>query len=70
MAERERDAALERMSKNLARNEPVRDHDIRALTQMDIHKLRDQGEPYLRQIILEWEGKRQRYVAAEHGRER
>jgi hypothetical protein len=57
-------------NKNLARNEPVRDHDIRALTQMDIHKLRDQGEPYLRQIIVEWEGKRHRYVAAERERER
>jgi hypothetical protein len=58
------------MSENLARNEPVRSTDIKALLPEDIIQLRQQGDPYLHQLVAEHDRKRQRYLGQERERER
>ena len=70
IAERERAKALERMGKNLERNEPVHAQDIHLLNQHDILMLRSNGDAYLRHLILQHERKRQRYWAPDRERER
>ena len=70
IAERKRNQAIERMSKNLARNEPVPEHDVRSLTHHDIMHLRQRGEPYLRELVMEFDRKSLRYLHKDRERER
>jgi hypothetical protein len=59
-AQSQRSKALERMRKNLDRNQPVHAQDIRLLNQHDLLQLRERGDSHLRYLIAEQDRKRQR----------
>jgi hypothetical protein len=65
-----RDQAIERMSKSLERNEPVQAYDIRSLSHHDHMNLRQRGEPYLRDLVMEYERKSLKYLRDDPGRDR
>ncbi len=52
---RRRNDALRKISRTLARGEPIRGSDIQSLCPEDIEKLCIEGDPYLRKIVLEYE---------------
>ncbi len=68
LAERRSERALDSMKRDLDQGRPFKDHDIKALTHHHLLQIREQGDPYLRDLLAKRDRERQRTLGNERER--
>lgn len=68
LAERRSERALDNLKRSDDRGEPFKDHDIAALTRHHLLQIREQGDPYLRDLLAKRHREQQRYLGNERER--
>ena len=68
LVERRSERALDNMKRDHDRSQPFKDHDIKALTHHHLLQIREQGDPYLRDLLAKRHREQQRYLGNERER--